>query len=193
MRQKKDNKFRNRKFCLLLYPEDETHMKAIEYIKTHYKYALIKHDKDVEDTGEVKKEHFHVVVAFDNAKWNTALAEELQITSNYIQKCANFENALEYLIHYNDQNKHQYSIDEVQGTLKIKLAQFLLKNDTTEDDRVQYMFDYINEMDLPISIRAFSEFCHIMGIWADFRRNANIIFKLIDEHNARVQKNSKRG
>ena len=35
-------KFRDRKFCLLLYPlEDETHKNAIDIIKRSYDYAMI--------------------------------------------------------------------------------------------------------------------------------------------------------
>ena len=63
-------KFRSRKFCLLLYPnEDKTHKKALEYIKLNYDYALIVHDKDTNENNEIKKAHTHVVVSFSNAKW----------------------------------------------------------------------------------------------------------------------------
>lgn len=83
MEEKKENiKFRARNFNLVLYPEDETHTKAIEYIERNYDYAIILHDRDCNEYGEIKKEHYHIVLRFKNAKWNTALAEELKITVN---------------------------------------------------------------------------------------------------------------
>lgn len=74
-------KFRDRKFCAVLYPEDETHVAAIEKLKSGgYNFATILHDKDVyedgEHKGETKKSHWHVVVRFKNAVWNTAIAKE---------------------------------------------------------------------------------------------------------------------
>ena len=48
-------KFRDRKFCAVLYPEDETHVAAIEKLKSGgYNFAAILHDKDVYEDGEHK-------------------------------------------------------------------------------------------------------------------------------------------
>lgn len=91
-------KFRDRKFCAVLYPEDETHVAAIEKLKSGgYNFAAILHDKDVyedgEHKGETKKPHWHVVVRFKNAVWNTAIAKELGIQPNYLEACANVDTA----------------------------------------------------------------------------------------------------
>ncbi len=68
-------KYKSRKHCMLLYPlEDATHKKALDYIKLNYDYALIVHNQDLNDNGEIKKAHTHVVLSFPNAKWNTAIA-----------------------------------------------------------------------------------------------------------------------
>ena len=49
-------KFRDRKFVLVLYPEDPTHSAAIEKMKSGgYNFAAILHDKDTLETGELKK------------------------------------------------------------------------------------------------------------------------------------------
>lgn len=106
------NHFRDRKFCLLLYPEDETHVKALEHIKRNYNYALICHNRDTDENGEIKKAHYHVVIRVDgqNAIWNTSLAKDLEITPNYIQRCRNLDRALMYLTHYNEADKMQYEI-----------------------------------------------------------------------------------
>lgn len=177
-------KFRSRKFCLLLYPnEDKSHEKALEYIKLNYDYALIVHDKDTNENNEIKKVHTHVVVSFSNAKWNTALAEELGITDNYIEKCRDLDKALEYLIHYNDDTKHQYDIELVQGNLKSKLKQILLNDGKDENQKAFELMDYIENHDGYINEMEFFKYACQVGMYDVARRSAYILMRLIDRHN----------
>ena len=99
------DKYRSRVHCLLLYPEDKTHIQAMEKIKKSYDYAMILHDRDywTDDdekanpehvSGEVKKAHYHVVLRFNNATWSSAICKDLEIEHNYIEDCKKFENAL---------------------------------------------------------------------------------------------------
>lgn len=181
-------KFRSKKFCLLLYPlEDDTHKQALEYIKLNYDYASIVHDKDTNEQGEVKKSHTHVVISIPNAKWNTALAKELGITENYIERCRGLENALEYLIHFNDDSKHQYSLDEVKGNLKKKLKKIMLNDGQDEEDKVELLIDFITTYPGFLRFGDFSTYCVSLGMWSVFRRSASIFVKLIEEHNKYVR------
>ena len=91
-------KFRSCNFNLILYPsEDETHRNALEIIEKNYDYAMICHNLDTDDNGELLKEHYHIVIRFKNAKWNTALSEELGITENYIEESRSLKRSLLYL------------------------------------------------------------------------------------------------
>ena len=102
-----NTKYKSRNFCILLYPlEDKTHYCALEYIKLNFEYAFIEHNEDYDKNGEIKKSHTHVVLQFSNQKWNTALADEIGISLNYIERCRSLENALDYLIHFNDRKKY---------------------------------------------------------------------------------------
>lgn len=177
-------KFRSRKFCILLYPlEDETHKKAVEYIKLNCDYALIIHDKDFNDNGEIKKSHTHIVLSFNNAKWNTALAEELKITVNYIQQCRNYENALNYLIHYNDDSKYQYSLDEVKGNLKHKLEKIIKNDKKDENDKVSELTEYIENHIGYLSVTDFMKYSCSIGMWDVARRSTGYFLQAIKEHN----------
>ena len=100
-------------------------MEALKKIEASYDYACILHDKDVDEDGVIKKAHYHVVLRFPNQTWSSALAKELGIADNYLEKPRSFDNALMYLIHYNDSDKYQYSIDDVKGTLKKRLKEKL--------------------------------------------------------------------
>ena len=115
-------KVRSTNWCLVLYQDDVTHVKALEIIKEKYNYACILHDKDMNSNNELKKAHYHVVLYTGrNAKWNTSIANDLGIEVNYLQQCKNRDKALEYLIHFNDSSKYQYNINDVQGDMKTRL------------------------------------------------------------------------
>lgn len=179
--------YRSRKHCFLLYPnEDITHKNALEYIKLNYDYAFIVHDKDINDQGELKKQHTHVVVSFNNAKWNTAIAKELGIEPNYMQECRNFERALDYLIHFNDDTKYQYSIDEVIGPLKSKLEKIISNDGKSEDDKAIEIFDFIDNFKGKLTVSAVGRYSASVGMWDVFRRASSIYLNAISEHNLNV-------
>lgn len=181
-------KFRDRKFCILLYPEDVTHVQALEKIKASYDYACVLHDKDVDvESGEVKKSHWHVVlVSGKNAIWSSSLSKELGIDGNYIQQCRNVDRALEYLIHFNEEEKHQYSIEEVNGTLKARLNQLINCTNKSESDKVTELIEWIETYQGYLTISAFSKHCASVGMWDVFRRAGTIFIKIIDEHNMKI-------
>jgi len=180
-------KFRSRKFCLLLYPlEDETHAKALEYIKLNYDYAYIVHDKDKNEEGELKKSHTHVIIALPNAKWNTALSEDLGIPTNYIEKCRSYDNALEYLIHYNDDTKFQYDISCVRGNLIKELNKVIANDGKDENVKAYELIDFIRNYDGILDEFDFTQHCCEVGMWDVFRRASYIYLRLIDRHNSQI-------
>lgn len=109
----------NRNYTLILYPEDITHMYALTIIQEKYDYAMIKHDKDILESGELKKEHYHVIIHFKNARYKKAIAKELGIEENYLTGC-DLKAQLRYLIHIDDKDKYQYDMEEVEGTQNMK-------------------------------------------------------------------------
>lgn len=178
------NKFRSCNFNLILYAEDETHCKALEFIKKNYDYAMICHNLDTDENGELKKEHYHVVIRFKNAKWNTALAEELGITENYIEESRSLKRSLLYLIHYYDENKYQYKIDDVSGTLKSRLKEFILNETKTESEKVVEIFDMIDSTHNIIEFSGFVRHIASIGYWDVLRRSTGLILRYLDLHNS---------
>ena len=182
-------KFRSRRFCLLLYTsEDDTHIKALEYIKNNYEsYAYIIHDKDLNNNGELKKAHTHIVLEFNNARWSSSLAEELGIAPNYLQNCKNFEKALDYLIHFNDDTKYQYDISEVKGNLKKQLIKQMNSFNKDENEIVKEIIEMINNSDL-IDVSTFVKIMCDWGYYSYFRRSLGLFLRLIDNHNITAEK-----
>lgn len=186
-------KYRSRVHMLLLYPDNVQHCQAVEKIKQSYDYAMILHNRDYfsegDNQGELKKEHWHVVLRFNQAVWSSAICKELGIEENYIENVKRFDNALQYLIHYNDSDKAQYTVDEVVGNLKQKLIESINKVEKSEGEKVVELIEYIeSRKDEYITIKSFASYCATNGYWAEFRRSASIFLKVIDEHNSAVVK-----
>lgn len=181
------DRYRDRKFCAVLYPEDPTHAEAIEKLKSGgYNFAAILHNEDIyedgEHKGEKKKPHWHVVVKFPNAVWDTKLAKDLGIERNYLEKCKNLDAALLYLVHYGyEDTKYQYDVSEVFGPLHMKLVSLL--NDTDESTRAMNLYQMIDEINGPVSYTEIYIKACKAGMFSDFRRIGSGIGFLIREHN----------
>lgn len=195
-----------RNFCALLYPEDATHAAAMEKINNSYDYACCAHDKDVytkedelneklraikEDRpinesikeGELKKLHYHYVFKFRNGRYLSAVAKELGIKENYLEESRNIKHSLMYLIHFNDEDKAQYSIEEVSGPLKADLKNILGSVGKSEVEKVVNIMDYLESVDNHITTARFVRWCLDNGCWDVYRRSPSIWHKVIEEHN----------
>ncbi len=179
-------KYRAKCFCLVLYDEDETHRKAMDKIKTSYDYAMICHDRDTNESGEVLKPHYHIVLRFQNAKWNTALAEELGVTENYFEEARSLKRSLLYLIHFYEEDKFQYSTDDVSGPLKKRLQEFVKNDGKTESEKVLEIFEEIDKIGGEINFKVFCKHIAKIGYWDVLRRSSGLIIRYVDEHNKKM-------
>ncbi len=91
----------------------ESRIKSLTNIK---KYAIVIHDKDLLDSWEPKKRHFHAVLTFSNATTIWAVANWLHIETQYVEKIrTTTKSAMLYLVHRNDPDKYQYSPESVSA------------------------------------------------------------------------------
>lgn len=104
-------------------------------------YALILHDKDIiEETGELKKPHYHLVIEYKNAHYFTAITKIFE--GAHIEPCNNKVASYQYLIHQNNKEKYQYSQTDIQSNHIVKIKEFL-NLDQFEDfnpNRIIYYF-----------------------------------------------------
>ena len=180
-------KIKSRVYCLLLYPDCEAHMKALAIIERSYEYALILHDRDKLENGEMKKPHYHVVMRFTQARYASAICKELGIEENYIEKAKSFPNALLYLIHFNDSDKEQYDIALVKGTLQNRLKQEVSKIDKTEGEKVLELIDFIDSIAEPITYNELIRYCASNGYFSELRRSSVLWVKALEEHNSKFR------
>lgn len=174
--------YRSRKHCLLLYPDDSSHVDALKHIERYYNYAYILHDKDKDKEGKLKKAHWHVVVRFQNATYNTAFAKELGIAINYIQECRNDDAALQYLIHWNEETKEHYDFGDVKGPLRKKLKKLLDDEVVPQSTKAQQIIKYIDSSGY-LSAYQLTMACCELDLWDVFRRSSSLFLRILDDHN----------
>lgn len=144
---------RSRTFTLELYPEDNSHMIILDYIKNNFEYAYILHDKDIHENdvvnekgevihkkGEIKKAHYHVLLSFKNARSNDKLKEELNIKHIEV---ANFYSLTRYLIHLGYPQKFQYSRQDIITNIDLRIDNALKREYASEEQDARILLDFI--------------------------------------------------
>lgn len=183
-------KFRSRNFCLVLYPEDETHAAAVLKLAQGYKYLAVLHNRDVYDAddtdddtlvGTPKKEHWHIVLKFPQARWNNAVAKELGIAENYVQRCVSLDDYLVYMLHVELPHKAQYDKSEAFGTMVPELL-LALQKVKTPDEKALEVIDIIDSLGM-CDMRMVIVECAKAGRFGDLRQMGSWVPFLIQDHN----------
>jgi len=185
-----EEKIKDRKFNVLLYPDCPEHVKALDIIRQQYDCAYCLHDKDSDpETGEQKKPHWHVVIRVGKVPiWSTALAKDLGIPDNYIQRCRRLNDSLLYLTHYNTPEKYQYSREEVKGSLSLLYGQLIEDGGKSEGEKVVELIDHIVQFEGHLSVTEFARHCATEGKWDVYRRAGAIFNAMLSEHNFHYSK-----
>lgn len=194
--ESKVKKIRSRLWNVLLYPDNESHVNALSIISKEFQHVGILHDKDTWDeadeaenpehkAGTFKKSHYHIVLKFTQARWNTAIAADLGITTNFLEQCRNFDASAVYLVHDGLPDKFQYDTSELFGSLVPAVMKLLA--DTDENSRVLELMKLIREMG-HISYEQLVIIACQQGMYGDLRRMGYILSRIVDEHNAAFER-----
>lgn len=175
--------FRTRTFHLVLYPDNEAHLNCLEKIRNTCRYLAILHDKDVGKDGELLKAHYHVLVRFPQARWNTALSKEWGVEPRFLMACKDFQHDMRYLVHADNENKYQYDTEAVEGNL-LDQFQKAMRNATPDEVGLD-IINIIDSYDCWISVKIFAKHMAHLGLWSEFRRDYPIYKAIIIEHNSR--------
>ena len=171
---------RSRCYALILYKDslDYDYNKVLEYIEQNVsKYAYIEHKAEKEES----KEHTHVLLYFNNKKYLSSLSKELCISSNYIQ-VASLKPYLKYLIHYDNEDKIQYTLDAVNGPLRYELEELITDKQTEQEDFL-FLYDFIVMYDGKLDFTTFTKYALKKNMYSCYRRNVNSFRIIINEHN----------
>ncbi len=144
MAERKDERSRN--WVIIVYPEsapkdwqgilDNMHVQWIESPL---------HDKDTNPDGTIKKAHWHVILAFGSKK---SYKQVKEIADNLHaptpQKVHNMKGQVRYLVHLDNPEKYQYSIDEVKAHGGIDIDRYFKATSGQRYEMIREMIDFVN-------------------------------------------------
>lgn len=162
---------------VLLYPEQTEHINAYNIIKANYSFASIVHDRDINEDGELKKVHMHVIIRLQNTQENSSLAKNLGIREGLVCNILSLKGSLEYLIHFNNPDKYQYPLDCVYGDLKPTLIDFI-NSGIPECERFKQLLYLINN-EKPTTTYQLTMLCVENGYYDLLRKNSYLLIQLI--------------
>lgn len=80
-------------------------------------------------------------------------------------------------------NKHLYSVDEVEGDLRVRLIHLINNVTVSEDIKISNIFIFIDGYNGYLTLSTLSVWCLSKGYWDVFRRSAMIFNNVLREHN----------
>ena len=174
----------SRTFALELYPEWSYLNDILTYI-SKYKYALILHDKDVNnETGEVKKAHYHVVLEYEGKRLVSAVQNDLKqkgLETRFVQPC-NERAMLRYLVHKDDPEKYQYQPEEVKTNMFQTFANALVDK-VDEEIGLMQLCDWIEKQNGKVSSYSLNKYAYENGALKSLRKFSQAIQTTRIEHN----------
>lgn len=183
---------RARNLSLELYPEDETHVKKLQFIMNHYTYAYILHDKDIweEDIkdemtkiiihqkGELKKPHWHIMLIFQNPRSAEKIAKELDI--KHIETC-NFYAYARYLIHKDQPTKYQYNPKDIITNCELRIYNALDKEIKSEEQDAKILMNKILNNQGILTFRQLVEFAIKNDCFTEIKKNTYFYKSFCDD------------
>lgn len=192
--EKREEAARSRWHEVIVYPEDgDAGAVLARAAEAWPEWVGILHDLDVnQETGELKKAHYHLLLHSGNARSVSAVAKLLRIPANLVEAKANGEAAMAYLLHATDkatmEGKHPYPVEALEGPLSSAAAEAARKarGGASEGAQVVTILNFIEETPRTerISMAALARWAATSGNWASFRRAAVIFKTVVEEHNA---------
>lgn len=170
--------FRSRSFVMVLWDEDKRHMLALNRIKLCDDYLFIHHDKD-------EKPHYHVFLRFKNARYRQAVANLLKIPYNYIFKPKTVPGYIRYMCHRGDayKDKHQYSTQELHGSLKSWAIEIVDAYKPGEDEKTRSIYEWLDIHKTYVSFTSLWKFADDIGCGKIVRRQPYFWKIILNDHN----------
>lgn len=109
---------RTRNYATVIYPDSEhTPENWIDILSEQKVPVMISplHNLDTNPTGEVKKEHYHVLLCFEGVKTKEQAKAIFDLVGGVgCEAVQSLRGYARYLCHLDNPDKHQYSLDQVR-------------------------------------------------------------------------------
>lgn len=170
----------SRNFLGVLYPDSTTYDcdKVLMRIEDSFaEYAYITHDLDVDENGELKKPHIHWCGKRSTPAPISTVANALGVEQNSIEFCKRWKSSLRYLVHADNQEKHQYPLDALFANFDVE--NIVGKSETYKSRQI---FEYIRQ-NPSVSYTQLTDWCFENNLWSELRRSFSVWANLLRELN----------
>lgn len=152
--KKKDDRVRNWAFIQYDDSAPENWRSILNDEKTPWVESPL-HDADLNATGEQKKTHRHIIMAFDSKKSFQQVQEiSNKISGCKVEKVGNMKGYVRYLAHLDNPEKAQYNPDDIKCHCGFDKEMYLRKSSNEVRETLQNIFRFIREND----IQSYAEF-----------------------------------
>lgn len=180
---------RNYNYLCVIYEDDKDFDQQMFHLMEEKEVIYIRHDQDVTEEGELKKPHYHFVIKLKSACTISALSKRLGVAENMIEPIKkSFNGSLKYLIHFKDDNKYQYDVEEVKSNSEKLLKRFkeLVTDETPGGEHAMSIQEYIHSQGDYVKMSQVGKYANQNGIWNYFIRYYSYLRDVVKEHNADI-------
>lgn len=112
----------NKNWTFIIYPESCISAWDTALIFMRYRgFISPYHDKDVNDNGEIKKPHYHVIIQLSSARPNdkyivNQIMRKIYLPDkllNHAEPVSDMVSQVRYLVHADDPDKYQYNKEDI--------------------------------------------------------------------------------
>ena len=141
---------RTRSWNYVVYPESAP--KDWRDIITDLHIEWVKsplHDKDVEETGEIKKAHWHVLLLFPSVKSFSQANEIAQaLNAPAPQQTMSAKGSVRYMLHLDSPHKYQYDASELKGYGGVDINQLLKPTSSERYELIGELMEFVSNHDI---------------------------------------------
>lgn len=163
----------------ILYPDAENYEFETVISRlgdTFEELAYITHDMDTTEDGELKKAHVHWAGKRKSPCPMSTIANALKIPANDIEFCKSWKFTLRYLIHADNPDKFQYSVDGVTANFPY----IAVVEGTLSVMKMKRIQDYLYA-ERPVSLKMVGDWCYSNRLYDTFMRNFALVSSMLRE------------
>lgn len=141
---------RTRNWTFILYPESAPSDWRNRLVETRIEAVISPlHDKDINETGEIKKAHYHVLLLYPTVK---SYKQVKELTNEFNapapQKARSTKGVVRYMLHEDNPEKYQYEKSELDAINGADIATLLKPTASDRYALIGEMMEFVSENDI---------------------------------------------
>ncbi len=141
---------RTRSWTFILYPESapSNWREVLDELFIEWVESPL-HDKDVNEDGEIKKSHWHILLMFPSVKSSEQVLEITEMLNATVpQRAMSAKGVVRYMIHIDNPEKFQYKKSELISHGGADIAELLRPTSSDRYELIKEMIIFIRDNDI---------------------------------------------